>query len=383
MPDFTQVLALPDIDFVDTSVNDLLAAGIAAYEQAYAAATGTSITLQPGDDAYILLSAEALRQYSVLQSINAAARQNLIKYAAGNNLDALAGNTGCVRSTSTAAVTTMQFSLGQAQSITVTIPQGTRVTPGNGLYFATDAEVQIPAGNTAATVTATCQTAGSTGNGYIPGQINTLVDPIAYVNAVENTDTSEGGSDTESDSSLAERTFLSPEGFSVAGPAGAYDFFTRQFSAAVIDTDISTPSAGVVSERVLLTGGTLPNEAFLTDLQAYMSDRNRRPLTDNFSVSAPNTVSYDIALTYYIDPEDAGNAQSIDAAVNAAVQSYILWQKSKLGRDIVPDELTSRIRAAGAKRSVITSPVFTAVAETAVAVASANVTVNDGGVDNA
>ena len=227
MPDFSQVQQFPDLNFVDTSADTILSAEISAYEETYYNQTGTQITVQPGDDVYILLRAQALRTYSILQSINYAARQNFIKYASGNNLDTLAANTGCVRSESTAAVTTIQFSVGKAQTVDITIPRGTRVTPGNGLYFATDEEVILPAGNTAVTASTTCQTVGSVGNGYVPGQINTIVDPVAFISAVANTDTSEGGSDTENDHSLAERAFSSPEGFSVAGPSGAYDYFAR------------------------------------------------------------------------------------------------------------------------------------------------------------
>ena len=42
-----------------------------------------------------------------------------------------------------------------------------------------------------------------------------------------------------------------------------------------------------------------------------------------------------------------------------AVNDYVKWQCGKLGRDIVPDELVARVIGAGAKRCVITSPVYT------------------------
>lgn len=381
MADFSQVKNYPDISFVDTSVDDLLSNAINTYKQTYYSLTGEQTTVEPGDDIYILLYAQALKDYSILQTINYTGKQNFLKYATGDNLDELAANTGCVRSTSEPAVTTLQFSLGNMQSIAITIPQGTRVTPGNGLYFATDETAQIPAGNTAVTVSATCLTNGSVGNGYIPGQINILVDPIAYIKTAANIDTSEGGSDTEEDESLAERVFSSPQGFSVAGPAGAYDFFARQFSSSIVDTYVSSPSAGTVDMRVLLAGGQLPNQALLNDLESYLSDRERRPLTDKFTVEAPDTASYDINLTYYIDAEDAGNAQIIQNAVSAAVSTYVLWQKSKIGRDIIPDRLVAGIIGAGAKRISVTSPIFTQIQPTAVAIAG-SITVNYGGVDN-
>jgi phage-related baseplate assembly protein len=381
MPDFSQVQQFPDLNFLDASANSILSAEISAYEDTYKSLTGKGTTVQPGDDVYILLRAQALRTYSILQSLNYTARQNFLKYATGNSLDNLAANTGCTRSQSTAAVTTIQFSLGKAQTVDIIIPQGTRATPGNELYFATDKEVKLPAGNTAVTVSATCQTMGTAGNGYVPGQINTLVDPVSFISSVANTDTSEGGSDTEDDMSLAERVFNSPESFSVAGPSGAYDYFARKYSPEIIDTKTTSPSAGVVNMRVLLFGGALPNEALLNDLQEYIGDRNRRPLTDNYLVAAPDVVNYDVTFTYYIDPADAGNAQNIQAAVTVAVNNYVLWQKSKIGRDIVPDRLTAAVIQAGAKRVTMTEPVFTQIAETAVAVAGMP-KVTYGGIDN-
>jgi phage-related baseplate assembly protein len=227
MPDFLDIQNYDDINFVDTSVEDLLSAAISAYEDAYYADTGESVVVEPGDDVYILLYAQAERDYSILQSINNAARMNFIKYASGDYLDNLAANTGCERSAAGAAVVTLQFTLSKAQSVTVTIPEGTRASPGNSVYFATDAEASIAAGNTSVTVSATCTETGTAGNGYIAGRITTLVDSIAYVSSVTNTDTSSGGADEESDESLAEKAFLSPEGFSVAGPSGAYEYFAK------------------------------------------------------------------------------------------------------------------------------------------------------------
>jgi phage-related baseplate assembly protein len=379
--DFSTVQNYSDINFVDTSVENLLSAAITAYQDTYYGNTGESVVVEPGSDVYILLYAQALREYSILQSINNAARQNFLKYAAGDYLDNLAANTGCTRSAATAAVTTMRFTLGKAQTVTITIPQGTRVTPGNSIYFATDKEVSIAAGDTSVTVTATCTAIGTAGNGYIAGQISTLVDSVAYVSTVTNTEKSQGGTDEETDTELAEKVFLSPEGFSVAGPSGAYEYFAKAYSSSIIDTYVYSPSAGAVNMRVLLTGGELPGTAFLTELAEYIGDDSRRPLTDNFTASAPDTVSYDINLTYYINSADAGNASTIQAAVTSAVSNYVLWQKSKIGRDITPDKLTALIIAAGAKRVVITAPVYTAVADTAVAIASSTQTVTYGGTE--
>jgi|GEM_PF-3984968 len=85
-------------------------------------------------------------------------------------------------------------------------------------------------------------------------------------------------------------------------------------------------------------------------------------------------------VTYYISADDSANASTIQTAVTAAVADFNTWTQSKLGRAINPDELTSRIKAAGADRAVITSPAYTAVSSGSVAVVSA-VSVTYGGLE--
>ena len=61
-------------------------------------------------------------------------------------------------------------------------------------------------------------------------------------------------------------------------------------------------------------------------------------------------------------------AEVIQKEVNAAIEDYKLWQRSKIGRDLNPNELTKRIVAAGAKRVEYRRPVFEKIAADAVAI---------------
>ncbi|WP_295354629.1 hypothetical protein [uncultured Succinivibrio sp.] len=61
-----------------------------------------------------------------------------------------------------------------------------------------------------------------------------------------------------------------------------------------------------------------------------------------------------------------------------------IWQQSKIGRDINPDVLIKMVRDAGAKRCVITAPVFTTIDKDHVAQCPAsNVTISYGGAEDA
>jgi phage-related baseplate assembly protein len=362
---------LPEINFVDTDVETMLASMIAEYEAAHLEQTGESKTLQPGDPIRVWIYTQALRYYQALVFIDVSAKRNLLKYADGDFLDHLGSRYGPkgARLAADKAVTTVRYILSAVQASAVTIPAGNRSSLGNGIFFATKAVAEIPAGSLTVDVVAECTEAGAVGNGYTAGQINVLVDPIPYVASVANTDTSQGGSDAESDDAYRERLFYLPATFSVAGPAEAYEQIAKQYSSSIADVKATSPSDGVVDIRFILANGELPGVTLISEVLAYMSEKIRRPLTDTVTGGAPSTVSYDISVTYYIKNSDSDFATNIQTAVSAAVAEYVIWQKNKIGRKINPSELNARIKQAGANRAEITLPIYTAINETALAVA--------------
>ena len=74
-------------------------------------------------------------------------------------------------------------------------------------------------------------------------------------------------------------------------------------------------------------------------------------------------------------------AVTIQSDVNQAITDYIQWQRH-IGRDINPSKLISMIMAAGAKRVVVTYPVYTVVASTKVPTLSSDPTITYGGLEN-
>jgi len=54
----------------------------------------------------------------------------------------------------------------------------------------------------------------------------------------------------------------------------------------------------------------------------------------------------------------------VKTKADKAVNDYVIWQKSKLGRDIVPSRLVQMLMdVSGIKRVEVTAPVFTPIAE--------------------
>lgn len=198
---------------------------------------------------------------------------------------------------------------------------------------------------------------GVIGNAYAPGTLSILVDPIPYVASVSNNTVSVGGLDKEKDDPFRERIRQAPESFSTAGPTGAYEYWAKTASSTIVDVKPFSPSPGVVHICVLLAGGEIPGEELLDQVLAICSNKKVRPLTDNVVAVAPEQVEYRINVSYWIDKANESIAASIRSKVEAAVNEFILWQKSRLGRAIDPSELTCRMKAAGAKRVAVIAPV--------------------------
>lgn len=353
---------LPDISFAQKDP--------AVIEQDLIANTEANLgrALADADPARLFIKTLVYLAALMRSDIDYTGKQNLIKYTAGDNLDNYAADFEVYRNEAQPATCTLRFTLSAAQASAVNIPQGTRATSDNQIFFATKAAAQIAIGQTSVDVVAECintddddNSIGAAANGIAAGQIDTLVDPITYVAAVTNIDTTAGGIDTEIDDSLKERRRTALERFSTAGATSAYEYWTNTYSQDVIDVGVYSPEPGAVNVVPLMTGGVAPTNTQLTEIVALLNDEKIRPLTDNLSVIAPTPVTYNINLTYYISANDSLNVTAIQAAVNQAIADYQVWQKTKLGRDINPDELIARIKAAGAKRMVITAPTFAAL----------------------
>lgn len=351
---------IPDIDFVNVDAQEIENAVFDSYQNI------TGRTLAQGDPVRLFLLFQADVIIRLLNKINFTAKQNLLKYATGNNLDVLAANAWTTRIAASAAHTTLKVTLSAVREKETIIPKGTRVSTQDNVAFATDAALIIKAGEQIGTVAATCTQTGTVGNDFRAGEVCNIVDPVAYVDTMVNTTLSEGGSDTETDESLRERTWEAPEMLSVAGPAGAYEARTKAVNSSIMDVYVDSPSPGVVRIVPLLTGGEVPGEEILAEIQSELSADSVRPLTDHVQTTAPTAVSYDISATYYIDTD--ADAATVQAAVAAAVSSFATWQRAQLGRDINPSRLVQTIMDVnGVKRVEVTKPVFTALSNVQVA----------------
>ncbi len=324
------------------------------------AITGRQLYPADPERLFILSLCEIIVQQKYL--INEAARQSLLRYAKGEVLEAKGEMYDTPRLQAEPARTTIQFTLSIPLTSAVIIPAGTRIGPQGGggeLFFITVNVLEIKPGELTGNVPAECSIPGITGNGFLPGQLTELIDPLPFVQSVKNLTESSGGAAIESDDAYRERIRSAPESFSVAGPDGAYEYWAKTASSAIVDVGVESPSPVEVLLIPLLVGGELPTQEVLDAVEAAVTDRKVRPLTDRVTVQPPEPINYNIRLTYWISREKAAESAVIQSDVEKAINDYRVWQKSKLGRDINPSELIRRVMSAGALRVNVLEPTFT------------------------
>lgn len=373
---------LPEVTFIDgKTLDDVQAEMVSDYEKKYKEVTGKSLSLRRADPEALKLYAASVQIYHLLLHIDMAGKMDLLKYAYGDFLDNLGALRGVTRLPAYPAKATVRFTLSAVQASAITIPEGTRVSNGDILYFATDEVAEIRIGETYVDVPCTCLEDGEVGNGQIAGTLNFLVDTLAYIGSVANTEETTGGSEIESDEDFADRIYLAPGSYSVAGPTDAYVYHTKSYSSAIGDVEVSSPDACEVEVRFLMADTSLPTAGLIAEVQEYLSAEDKRPLTDQLTVLAPTGQKFDINVKYFINKSNQDTAVTIQASVNAAIAEYITWQTGTIGRDINPSVLTRMMVDAGAKRVEVISPAFTTVPTGSVARIN-NQTITYGGIED-
>ena len=323
------------------------------------------------------LSAIIIQQRLIIDQTG---KMNLLTYATGDYLDHLGVLVGCERLGSKRSNVTMELTLSSARTTVTIMPAGTRFTAGDSVYFALTEDVHIGIGERIGVGKAECLLSGAIGNGYAIGTITEIVDPQPYLQTARNITESNGGSDIENDESYRERIRQAPEKYSNAGSRGAYEYHVKEASSLISDVCVTSPSPGVVQIYPLLIGGELPTDEILEIVSEKVNDREIRPLTDQVIVSIPEVIRYDIDLTYYISRSKITSAKTIQSAVESAIETYVSWQRAKLGRDVEPLELSYLLRSAGVKRVELNSPTFIATHENQVAIVE-NINVIFGGIE--
>lgn len=343
-----------EYQFISTDTNALVSQLISAYERI------AGVTVHPASPERLFIQwiADVIIQERVIN--NYTGNQNIPSRAEGADLDALGELFyDKTRPAAQAAICTVRFYISEAQASAILVPKGTRVTDkNNSLIWETTADAYIPIGDTYVDVMVQCQTVGTIGNGYAPGQINTLVDVFNYYDHCENITASDDGADVATDDEYYELMRASEDAYSTAGAKGGYIYYAKQVSTEIADVVVNSPEPGQVNLYILMSDGTIAGDEIKNAVLAACNDENVRPMTDLVVVDDPETVTYNITFTYYIPRNTSLSAAEIEAGVNEAVAEYTSWQSAKLGRDINPSYLGSLLMKTGIKRLEMEAPAY-------------------------
>lgn len=169
---------------------------------------------------------------------------------------------------------------------------------------------------------------------------------------------SEGTEDTdpvyETDEDLLRRFVLAPEGFSVAGPEGAYVYHALTADADVLDASVISPAPCEVVVTVLSrTGDGAAGAPLLATVTAALSAEGIRPLTDQVTVQSATIIDYSIeaAVFTFMGPD----ASVVLAQGQARLEAYRDACK-KLGRDVTRSGIIAALTVEGVQDVVVTSP---------------------------
>ena len=361
---------MADLNFISTNATEIYNEIITELEN------GVSEPLFPGDERRIFAEALVPLFVGFYNAVNDAARQKMLRYARGTVLDAIGENRGTIRYQPVPARTTIRFFVDTPVSENIIIPAGVTVTGDYVRYFTTDTTVVLMAGGAFVDAPATSVGGGDSYNNIPVGEINTLVDlsKAPLIDRVENTTTTTGGSDQESDEAYRDRIRSSPDSLSTAGPANAYRHWAISADPTIADAVVESPSPGVVLITPIGYGGVVPDEELLEKVRAITTADDIRVLTDKVIVQAPSVLYYDIELVYHTTAANEGGVVRNVEESGGAIDRYIFWQGSALNRDLNPDYLRKLILApdwgeglVGAERVEVISPQFEELNATTVA----------------
>jgi phage-related baseplate assembly protein len=136
----------------------------------------------------------------------------------------------------------------------------------------------------------------------------------------------------ETDTAFRRRTSLALEGYSTAGPIGAYLFHAFTADGRVKDVAVASPIPGDVRITVLSTEGTgTPTAPVLAAVTAALNAEDVRPLCDVVTVQAAAIVTYTVVASLAIF--DGPDTSLVLAQAQAAV-ARVVADAHRVGRAV-------------------------------------------------
>lgn len=158
----------------------------------------------------------------------------------------------------------------------------------------------------------------------------------------------------ESDTDFRRRIQLSLEGFSTAGPEGAYVFHALAADGDVLDASATSPNPGEVLISVLSrTGNGAAGSGLIAAVEEALNADTVRPLTDLVTVQSASIVNFSVHAHLYVypGPDSAVVLNSALAALDAYLESV-----HRIGKDVTQSGIYAALHQPGVQRVSLTQP---------------------------
>lgn len=158
----------------------------------------------------------------------------------------------------------------------------------------------------------------------------------------------------ENDEDFRRRITLAPEGYSVAGPRGAYIFYALSAASDVADASAISPAPTEVEVYVLSrTGNGAASTELLATVEAALTGEDVRPIGDQVTIHSADIIDYAIVASI---PTFAGPDKDVVLAeAQARIDSWVAANR-KLGRNINRAAICAALFPGGVENVLLTSP---------------------------
>lgn len=158
----------------------------------------------------------------------------------------------------------------------------------------------------------------------------------------------------ETDDRLRQRTQLALEGFSTAGPIGAYIFHALSASNNVKSVSVKSPNPGEVLVTILSqTGDGTASEGLINTVLEKLNEDDVRPLTDQVSVQGAEIINYSVVavITVYSGPSSA----VVETEARAALDNFIK-ERHAISKVVAISGIYDALHVDGVKKVELTNP---------------------------
>lgn len=304
----------------------------------FEAETGRTLYPAQTETLFIDLLTYALSMWA--EAGQSAALQNRAVWAEGLHLDDVGANVSTYRLKAAYTGAKVRFTLSGLRASGVVVPKGTRVSAGTALVFSTTQELVIAAGDLFGDVDVIADQAGADYNDLQLGQIEDILDPVAYIASVANILPSAGGSDVEGDDRFRDRVTNALERISRGGSKAGYIENVKAINSAIVDVQPIRTQPGYIEITPLMVDG-ISSDVIDAEILAYLDPETMRPQGDYVTIRKADPVVFDVVMTLKVS---TGMVEGISGRAEDAVRDqFDIWGKS-LGAQIAPSALVEAVR---------------------------------------